>query len=460
MAFSSEVWGILENSFLSGVPAGGNGDPAVKELVTRGVIDEKGFITSPWQKAFKALSASPFEILLISGAFEQFAVARYYSDPFESGTSFVSAVADRRGTIHFSFPYRIDDIAGLLHGLLDFYGPSAALPIQFGLDFDEFSVLAGFVDAVKTQSIESLQERTPFKVRPVGLEELSVIIEKGLTHNDFRWWVTACQSLAPRPLTVDAIKLGRALQRMVEKKLLSTQNGGYLPSDDGGVLISSLLSPLSFATLSFIGRSPDGTLTLDFVTAVRTATVFWVFNFTDFNDETGKVSVVSSFSMNFFTYITELYEKYRERFKTALISADTAPMAKGKGLTCSQCGIDVSETARFCPNCAAPLISQSQPQLPVDRCSRCGEEIEKGLKFCSNCGTPAEQPDKKVTMKMPCPGCGAMLDSSANFCPGCGKKLDGSPQKAVQQKSPACGKCGTVLAMNARFCRHCGAQRQ
>jgi len=455
--FSREEWNLLESTFLSGSPVPA-GEPSVKRLSACGAVDERGTVTPAWQKALRALSSSPFEILLISGAFEHFAVARYYSDPHDEGSSFVSVVADRDGSIHFSFPWRIGDIAGLLHGLLDMYGPSADIPLKFSLDYDEFSAIMGLVDAIKAQTIESLQQRSPFMAKPVKCDELAATIGKGLASSDFRWWVTVSQTLSPSPLTADSGKLGGALQRLSEKSLVCMRDGGYLPSDTGGALISSLLSPLSSATLSFVGRREGGALTVDFVTAVRTATVFWVFNFSDFSGETGKVSIVSSFSMNFFAYVNELYEKYREMFGKPLVPAGPETAAAGNLRKCSQCGEAISETAKFCPGCAAPLSSAEIQGRESVQCPSCGKESEKGARFCSNCGTPAEQNDKAPSLSKSCPGCGAVLDSAANFCPGCGKKLAGLPQK-VEEK-PLCIKCGADLAPDARFCRRCGTKRQ
>lgn len=50
---------------------------------------------------------------------------------------------------------------------------------------------------------------------------------------------------------------------------------------------------------------------------------------------------------------------------------------------CNQCGAEVVEGAKFCPNCGAAVVEQ-KPVAP--RCPQCGQEINPGAAFCPNCG--------------------------------------------------------------------------
>jgi RNA polymerase subunit RPABC4/transcription elongation factor Spt4 len=49
------------------------------------------------------------------------------------------------------------------------------------------------------------------------------------------------------------------------------------------------------------------------------------------------------------------------------------------------------------------------------RCSNCGAEVQDSFKFCPNCGKPAGS--------QYCHGCGTQVKPDANFCPNCGSNL-------------------------------------
>lgn len=52
------------------------------------------------------------------------------------------------------------------------------------------------------------------------------------------------------------------------------------------------------------------------------------------------------------------------------------------------------------------------------KCSNCGEEVSDGIKFCPNCGENLEKPK--------CPDCGHEVSDAVAFCPNCGCDLKSS----------------------------------
>ena len=63
-----------------------------------------------------------------------------------------------------------------------------------------------------------------------------------------------------------------------------------------------------------------------------------------------------------------------------------------------------------------PKVENKAKQSATKKCSECGEEMPEGSKFCPNCG--AKQEAKF------CAECGQKLESGAKFCPNCGKKVE------------------------------------
>ena len=68
--------------------------------------------------------------------------------------------------------------------------------------------------------------------------------------------------------------------------------------------------------------------------------------------------------------------------------------------TCPACGNQVSEEAKFCPDCGAKLEVPVPAEAPVEE-------------------APAEEPTQ-----IQCPECEAMNPVGTNFCSGCGTKLN------------------------------------
>ena len=68
------------------------------------------------------------------------------------------------------------------------------------------------------------------------------------------------------------------------------------------------------------------------------------------------------------------------------------------------------------------------------KCSNCGEEISDGIKFCPNCGENLEKmrgTDSGENLENPkCPDCGHEIGDAVTFCPNCGCNLKASGEGA------------------------------
>ena len=53
---------------------------------------------------------------------------------------------------------------------------------------------------------------------------------------------------------------------------------------------------------------------------------------------------------------------------------------------CLKCGSLLAESARFCPQCGAPMEA-GKPEAPC--CAACGKPLRPGTRFCTACGAPA-----------------------------------------------------------------------
>ncbi len=57
----------------------------------------------------------------------------------------------------------------------------------------------------------------------------------------------------------------------------------------------------------------------------------------------------------------------------------------------------------------------------MNRCINCGSQLSEGNKFCPECGTAIITKEKEVKNK--CPNCGEILNSFKTNCPACGYEL-------------------------------------
>ena len=67
-------------------------------------------------------------------------------------------------------------------------------------------------------------------------------------------------------------------------------------------------------------------------------------------------------------------------------------------MQCPQCGKEVDEQEKICPNCMYPLhrnnpSQEEAPQQQTDlQCPRCGNKIDPSMKWCPNCGASLTEP--------------------------------------------------------------------
>ena len=95
--------------------------------------------------------------------------------------------------------------------------------------------------------------------------------------------------------------------------------------------------------------------------------------------------------------------------------------------TCTSCGAELSQTARFCRSCGAPASAPtSVPDAPL-RCARCGTDVINDACFCHACGAAVGAPEpepESESVSTSCASCGGRLDAEARFCRHCGTPLE------------------------------------
>lgn len=77
----------------------------------------------------------------------------------------------------------------------------------------------------------------------------------------------------------------------------------------------------------------------------------------------------------------------------------------------------------------------------MSKCANCGTELDEGAKFCPECGTP-------VSQSLKCHACGAELESGAKFCPECGAKQENVTESASKPNSMPNKTWGQVLGID------------
>ena len=138
-----------------------------------------------------------------------------------------------------------------------------------------------------------------------------------------------------------------------------------------------------------------------------------------------------------------------------------------KEINCYECGKQISDSAKACPNCGAPIKTSEKKKF----CKYCGTQIKDGAAFCPACGKPqtanaasqaqvqAQQPIQPVSYQ---PQQFAAMGMQQPFFMPC----------AAHPQSPAvasCGSCGKSMCNecvdkseyridNVPLCRECNLQ--
>jgi membrane protease subunit (stomatin/prohibitin family) len=93
---------------------------------------------------------------------------------------------------------------------------------------------------------------------------------------------------------------------------------------------------------------------------------------------------------------------------------------------------------------ASPPPSTPISPVPMVRCPNCGQQVAQGVKFCPNCGTP-QMPAGTSSPESRCPSCGKPVGGDTRFCPECGVPL-----------MKTCTKCQQTVKAGIKFCPNCG----
>lgn len=59
-------------------------------------------------------------------------------------------------------------------------------------------------------------------------------------------------------------------------------------------------------------------------------------------------------------------------------------------INCKECGQTISDAAKTCPHCGAPVIKDVY-------CPKCGKKVPENVKFCPDCGTSIVSPSASGT---------------------------------------------------------------
>lgn len=96
------------------------------------------------------------------------------------------------------------------------------------------------------------------------------------------------------------------------------------------------------------------------------------------------------------------------------------------------------------------------------KCKSCGAAISKSAKFCPECGAPIGQDDKKI-----CPRCKKERRGNDRFCDNCGWDFsqspnpDPHPQRIIGYKCIKCQQTTKAYSDGKiNFCNYCGASKE
>ena len=92
---------------------------------------------------------------------------------------------------------------------------------------------------------------------------------------------------------------------------------------------------------------------------------------------------------------------------------------------CNNCGLEVNDDLKYCPNCGKSLNSvesESNVVSDVIICDNCGSEVSNNVAFCSVCGSKINNVKKENNVKI-CPNCGNEVEENSTFCNECGSNV-------------------------------------
>ncbi|MGV8120987.1 MAG: zinc ribbon domain-containing protein [Candidatus Xenobiia bacterium LiM19] len=486
--FSLRLWTNLQRL----VEGQGASPEDLAQLTTMGITDSSGAIVPVWKNAISAVESSPVEMLIILGVLENFSMLRYHLSSAEGEHHFISAIADADKNRRITFPFMWEDLLEYINTAINLYGPSKSHAMELELDFDEFSAMIGYIDALRTQSIQALMERRDITHSPVSRNEIIDMALKGADSKDNRWLVSSIGKMAPMPLTADAQRLGAAIRRLVGLGIFAEEQGSIVHSEAGKQVVASLIAPLSYCAVTFMGKTADGQLHIDYLAAIRTTTIFWIFRFQNIDDLCPKVLMRCDYALSFMNELTRHYGLYKAHYDSFMaeaagqtpvneticekchrtLSGDVQfcpkcgtpvrpatphPAASLAGKNCPKCSAALAPDMQFCPKCGTSLKETAPPVIAIEAtCSRCGAAIVPGGKFCKKCGAPAAgmtaaaPPPQQIF----CVKCGNSITGDKKFCPKCGTPVTGkAPPKAVEK---VCSRCAKVLPPQVKFCPKCG----
>lgn len=127
---------------------------------------------------------------------------------------------------------------------------------------------------------------------------------------------------------------------------------------------------------------------------------------------------------------------------------------------CTNCGIELNENMKFCPNCGS--------SIPVKKvCTNCGTELIEGMKFCHNCGASVENTGNKVESANHLSGQQSPINNnilSNEQTPSVNTATPAGNTTAPVVNSTAvpsniCTNCGKEIPSEKNFCPYCGTRK-
>lgn len=120
---------------------------------------------------------------------------------------------------------------------------------------------------------------------------------------------------------------------------------------------------------------------------------------------------------------------------------------------CTNCGVEVDDDIKFCPNCGNYIVKNDitdECEDNLSTCTKCGAELKEDNSFCPVCGNKVESNEHN---HLKCENCGSTLSENTLFCTTCGAKV----KTPAKQTKKHCPECGSEVDTDTAFCQECGA---